>query len=572
MIKIRNNRLFYYILFALSFISIFVFLIWKCKIGFPSFDEAFYLATPLRLCQGDALFVDEWHVSQMSSVLIFPFVAIYRALFNSTVGMILTFRYVFVTVNAIAAVFFFFRLKKYSYLGALVASLAFLLYVPYCISAMSYNSLGIINLSVACVLLLTSEKYLFVQYIFVGIFFSAACLCCPYLAIAFFLYVFLTIVLGIIKKIKPGFNNTYIFKINTFIPIVIGIVISILTFAIFVFSRAPLKEIISNFSYILSDPEHISIGLLEEIKNYFLSVINITTSSKTIYILLICFTIIGCLYKKSRKFMLGISSVLIIWLLIETFLLGCINFVMFPLNVLALISVILVDNRTIRKIFATIWIPGMAYSFCLHLGSNQLYYCITSASTVALIGSLLIISIVIRECLFSNDEAKMGNALVAVTMCFLCLLQLFFEADLRYQKVFWEDDTPNLSFEVTEGVEKGLIESEFQYNAYNNFIDATSVINEYTSANNILFFTSRIESYLMFPNLRNASFSGCISIDTDTEFAVEKLNQYYDKYKDKTPDLVYVEAKYFNYIEKMNYVSGYSSRQLSDGGLLFVRP
>ena len=47
-----------------------VFLFWKARYGFANSDESFYLTIPFRLLSGDRLIVDEWNVTQFSSLLL----------------------------------------------------------------------------------------------------------------------------------------------------------------------------------------------------------------------------------------------------------------------------------------------------------------------------------------------------------------------------------------------------------------------------------------------------------------------------------------------------------------------
>ena len=80
-------------LFALCFGAAAAFALWKCPYGFGSYDDAFYLTVPHRLSMGDALFVDEWHLSQLSGLLTAPLVWLYRTLTGSMDGSILAARY-----------------------------------------------------------------------------------------------------------------------------------------------------------------------------------------------------------------------------------------------------------------------------------------------------------------------------------------------------------------------------------------------------------------------------------------------------------------------------------------------
>ena len=64
-------------MFVLAILSAAGFLFWKCQFGFGNIDESFYITIPYRLFQGDALFLQEWHLSQMAGVITMPFVAAY---------------------------------------------------------------------------------------------------------------------------------------------------------------------------------------------------------------------------------------------------------------------------------------------------------------------------------------------------------------------------------------------------------------------------------------------------------------------------------------------------------------
>ncbi len=90
-----------------------VFLLWKCKFGFSNIDESFYLTIPYRLCKGDALFVDEWHLSQLSGILIMPFMKLYLLLHETTEGMCLWFRYLYTFLQIISSAFIYYRLRNF---------------------------------------------------------------------------------------------------------------------------------------------------------------------------------------------------------------------------------------------------------------------------------------------------------------------------------------------------------------------------------------------------------------------------------------------------------------------------
>ena len=60
------------LIFGVSMCAAILLYLSRIRMGMADLDESFYLTIPLRLTQGDALFVDEWHLSQLSSFLLYP--------------------------------------------------------------------------------------------------------------------------------------------------------------------------------------------------------------------------------------------------------------------------------------------------------------------------------------------------------------------------------------------------------------------------------------------------------------------------------------------------------------------
>ncbi len=149
-----HKHIFYTVLLTL----VSVFLIWKCKYGFGNIDESFYITIPYRLFKGDALFLHEWHLSQMAGFLTFPIVSLYMLIKGSTVGIVLFMRYACTVLQIATAIFIYIRLNKINWLGALVASLSYALYIPFEIMALSYNSMAIMALVICTVIIFTAQK------------------------------------------------------------------------------------------------------------------------------------------------------------------------------------------------------------------------------------------------------------------------------------------------------------------------------------------------------------------------------------------------------------------------------
>ena len=165
------------------------FLFFKARYGFANSDESFYLTIPFRLLRGDRLVVDEWNVTQFSSLLLLPPAWIFRLFSRDNTGIILAFRYFYTVIQISTGFFIFFALKRYSLPGAFFSALLFTLYTPFGIMAASYNSLGIICLTCALILYMNgSEGPGFGRCFGSGVLFAFSVLCSPYLAVLYFLY------------------------------------------------------------------------------------------------------------------------------------------------------------------------------------------------------------------------------------------------------------------------------------------------------------------------------------------------------------------------------------------------
>lgn len=138
--RTRENDAVFFMLLGLTA----VFFCWRCRYGFAEADEAFYPTIAYRLTQGDRLLVDEWHMSQLSSVLLYLPVLLLPWLTGGTAGIYLALRYLYVAVQCLVAATVYLRLRRYHSLGAAAGALALAVYAPYGINALSYNSLGIL--------------------------------------------------------------------------------------------------------------------------------------------------------------------------------------------------------------------------------------------------------------------------------------------------------------------------------------------------------------------------------------------------------------------------------------------
>lgn len=539
-----KDVLFRHLIFIAILYFISCFLFWKCQYGFGNIDESFYLTVPYRLFQGDALFVHEWHLSQMSWVLTYPIVSFYLQVKGSTVGILLFMRYFCTSLQIITALFIYVRFRKLNWFGAVCTAISYVLYIPFGIMALSYNSMAIMFLIISTTILITSEKHKSLEYIISGLFYAGAVLCCPYLIAVFLLYAVIVVVSTVYKKIKhKSFDkNCTPYTMKGLVFISIGAAIAAALFAVFIFSRASLSEIIEAFPSIMNDPEHPSVTVKELTQKFFRVIYNSNNLSKYVYPVLISLFAV-CLADKKRheRKMLYVSivAVITIIMLIASYHLNkYINHIMWPLNILALFIVLVSDKVITRHIFACNWLIGIAYAYCLNATSNQGFYAISSASAVSLIGSIMLIAIFISELNEQKEHRDFDHfAIILLSVCLV--LQLGCQTVLRYNSVFWETDMKSQTQLIKDGINKGLIVTERKLNYYNNCMTNIKALDAYDS-DKVLFLSDNTWYYLA-AQTQLCTYSAWMS--GVNEHSLNRLEEYYRISPEKLPDIVYADIE-----------------------------
>ncbi|MBO5639859.1 MAG: hypothetical protein J5916_08140 [Oscillospiraceae bacterium] len=529
------------------------FLFWKCKYGFANVDESFYLTIPFRLCQGDSLFLHEWHLTQLSSILLYPAMWLYRIVFPDTVGILFHFRLLFTFVWCIVALFIFFRLKNLSILGAMLASLAFLYYAPFGIMALSYNSMGILFLLCACVLAVSSEHSR-TSWFFAGFFLAGAVLCCPYLLV---LYILLTAaaVASLVWRRKE--------VMYCWLFVSCGCGLMFILFCLLVFSRATLRDLIVVFPELFRDPEHSNFDFLSKTAVYC-QVIWGCNRAFVPGLIVFALSCVLAFRNNGRK----IGFVLVCFA--AFFILLCflvekpyINYLMFPINLPGLYCALISKDQKIRRLFFGLWLPGAIYSFCLHLSSNQEFYAISSASTVMTVASIMILICYLSDQDWQADSFRFYRKAAYFAFALLISVQLCGEIYMRYTSVFWESGMNEQKVLCESGPEKGILMAPEHLQDYQVLENDVTIIQEDKSIQKVLFLSRNTYLYLIAQK-EYATYSAWLSgVNTRT---MERLDRYYELFPEKTPDGIYIEKKFSDYAAHF-LAAGYIADEMPSGAL-----
>lgn len=523
------------ILFYVIYGAIWIILFAKCKYGYGNLDETYYLQVTHRIAQGDALIAEEWHIGQLFSYLLLPFMYLYMHIFNTSTGIVLFFRYLYTFVWGTANLFIYFKIKKINHLGAVFASIFLLIYAPFGIMALSYNSFGIMFLVLSCVLNLTSNSK--ISNIISGSFYSFAVLCCPSLVV---LLIYYLIYFLFIKKEK-----------SQLLYFIIGIIIQFIIFIIFVLSRASLSKIIQSIPYILSHPEHDDANLISKIKIWFLSFYN--RSNK--YLLLAIMLVVAVSYFiKHKQIILIIILLLITGLIIYTYkTYYYINHLMYPLALIAPFLFI-TKNDKIKKILYSIWLPGLIYSLCLNFTSNQGEYAIFSALSISSFGSIISLCIYVDESINTN---KLKNIVIKTMMCLVIVLQISLLLIVRWNNIFWDTYTSKQNKLIEKGPEKGLYVSDEKYDIYSEVVDVFDSLD--LEDDSIFVLSSNSLYYLCYFNSRSSSSSSWLLPGDTLQMKYLEINP------SKLPNkIIYPLNEYDNYDNLLDELMNRYSYKLVD--------
>ncbi len=540
-------------LFFIAFLCAAVLIFWRCKFGFANMDESFYLTIPYRLTQGDALFRHEWNLAQMAGFILYPFFKIYVHFNSSLSGVVLHSRYLCAVVQCAAALFIFFRLRRINVPGAAAASLCFLLFIPFNLFALSYNSMCIMALSLAGVILATTEKHRALQYTLAGICFAMAVLCCPYLVLLYLIYA----VCFIVKLARPSRSGEKSDFSEKFIFVTLGCFVTALVFIAFVLSRASVQNILSTLPGMLDDPQHQNTSLFEKIYLYFSEIFTFRGLINRLSYIAALVLLVLCMADKKRferKYLyFTLAAMLTVSLMRIHISENYSNFLMWPVNLLAPFLFLLSDNSKLRGIFHTIWIPGMIYTFCAHFASNQGIFAIFSSASVPLLGSVLML------CIFTCDaleqlSAKRGRLLLCALTAFILTVQLGAEAYQRYSKVFWSSGLENQIYSIEDGSHKGLMVAQDNYKLYYSKLEAMERLKDY-DAQRVLYLSTDSWCYLNGGYEFGSYSSWPAGIDETT---LKRYESYYSLNPDKMPDVVMAETAHRETAEKFCQLFSYT--------------
>ena len=532
------------LLFVALLCGALLFSFWKVSYGFGGNDESFYLTIPHRLLKGDALFRDEWNLSQMCSILQLPFSWLFTMITGGTDGIILGARIFYVFVHCGASVLIYLKLRRFGYLSV-IASVLFFLYTPYNIMALSYDSMGVGLVALSGVLLATADYQKKWQIMVSGLCFAGAVLCCPYLATVWVLYAACMGVHQLLRKKELRLTlQSEMFRPRTFLLFTAGVSALAAVFLLFTLPRVGIGGIAENLPYMLDDPEHKANAFGVIVERYFKSVFYMQPHFKYAvysYCAMALVMLIDRRRRLHRSVYLFITACIVMYtemLLLPTLHNKSYNAVMFPLVFIGITAYVLCENKP-RELFAGVFVTGILYSFFVHYTSNQGFYVIAMGFAAVNLASLMFLAQVLREMRVSPDNItyavwvrRLCVGAVAVMLC----MQGAFQIGSKARHCFWDGEPEALTAEITEGPAAGLKTSEQNAQVYQEIYDDLSMYWE-AEEDNLLILTERTWTYLA-ADMPYGTYSAWLS--GENKNSISRLEEFWSINPDKRPRYIYV--------------------------------
>lgn len=528
------------LIFIGLFIAALAFMLWKCRFGLGGSDEAFYLTIPHRLCLGDELFRDEWHLSQLSAFFTLPFVSLYRAVNGSNDGIMLAARYVYVFGHAAVALVVWQRLKRLDRVSAPAAALIFMLFTPFDMMCWSYNTIAVDALVLSGVIAGTASDNGRTAWAVSGALFACAVVCCPYLASAYVLYfAAVTVCRAMYKKTAGAAWKNEFFTWRTFGFFTAGVAAVSALFLVFFFRHSGVSEVQNALPGIFSDPEHPGYSVVFMLKHYVYCLVTahrFIVMPVAVYAVSLVLLAFDGKRREHAPFHIALAAVsaLMIWaLFLKNLAQDYYNGVMLPLVPVGFTAYLLLEKKP-EVLFAAGFIPGVIYSFCVSATSNMGFLVMSMALSTANAASIVFIGLLVRQLRAQRCcGARAGTA--AAVLPVLCLAALVIV--IKASHCFWDESPAQLGSRISVGPARGIVTSERLSRDYMRIYDDMQYYSD-KPRGNMLVYAQETWCCLMLDDYPYASFSAWLSgLNEETE---RRLALYYDMNPVKEPQYIYI--------------------------------
>lgn len=235
----------------------FYFVIIRRGIGID--DESFYYTIPQRLSQGDRLLVDEWHVSQLSGLLLSVLYRLFTAVTGGVDGILLFMRFVYAFCGFCIYWLLYVKMRRYGTWG-LLAVASFTIFSFFLMPTLNYITMTVQGTAVFGALVLADGRPKSVPtLLFAGIVLSCTVLAEPILAIAYLFYSVMVFANRIRQKCRPDSAKSrydFILNVRVWRWISLSVGACLIAFLLYLQIKSGIPNVIRNLPNLVTDSEY----------------------------------------------------------------------------------------------------------------------------------------------------------------------------------------------------------------------------------------------------------------------------------------------------------------------------
>lgn len=541
-------------------------LIIRAFYGFCWSDETFYYSIAYRFLQGDAPFVEEWYPTQLNSIFLMPFVALFRLIAGGNDGMILTFRILYVLASFGIAWFLYAVMRnETSKFGALLGALLFLFYTHLNIITFSYYAVSTLAATLSMLFVVRymqlkeAPKKADRSAFFAGLVFAVFILSMPSMVIYYVAFVIVLAVLSCLARFSKRSGDAML-AIRAFRPLhfffvhLLGILAVAIPFSIYFFTHVPLDRLMEALPYVLSDEEH--------------------AAKKTLYV-----TFRTCFRNLSQAYgiflylaylAIALAAVLFLFQQIQklrqnhprlsfyaTCAILCLDLVAFAgmfvkgaghtgyvtvaLVIFTVVPFLLQKKPPLHLFFTFVILGGcMAYSYTHTSSGSPLYTESIGFAVASFITPAVILSFakdLAAE--YPGEKKRPVQTVLYSAGCLVLLSALIMTMVLRMVNIYRDDRLSNLTVRITDGPAAGILTSPAHLSSYESVL---ATIREYCTSSaypdgehELLLITKLLPWGYLCTDLRCAS-----AYSWRSPIASKHLQSYYVVHPEKYPDVVLI--------------------------------
>ena len=562
--RIKNKERFVFF----SLLGLFTIMyIWKVPYGSGGRDEPFYLTLADRVVKGDALLSEEWNLSQLQAFLIAPILAVYRIFVDTTEGILVNFRYIYLAYHIAVTMGIYYALKKYSKIRV-IATLFYYLYIPMSIMAFSYNTLSLSMTVLTMALLLGMEKVTRVRCIIIGLTLAISVVARPHGVLLYVFYTLACIIYWFVRKYQREKNECIqSISMRVWWWITVGSFSLLVVFVIFIFSRTSISEIMENLKFIFDDDFH-TMTFWQKIADYKSALFFVFGNNIWIWLGIVVLCMVDRGRQKRKWIYLPIMVVSVIINLLSSCRSGMEghNYIMFPIVFLGWLTFVLLKEKDWQS-FGICFVGGVIYSFCNHWGSDLRTDIIAAGVVPIGIVSILWLGELVKENFGEPCKRKLA---ITGSVLFFLVFQLGAEVYSNMHHSFWMDTLWDENQTITEGPLKNVI------------IKKASAGTEVLSLKDLEFVKDLEDKKIMFVSPRTWFY-----LYADMEYGtpspwiakiddnyVLRVMDYFELHPDKKADYIYIGAGDgwdYSSVERIAPYYGYGKVTFTNRGCFLER-